>query len=343
MRRRSSTTSRSRLTGVRTAASLAVAALAVLATTAATTAPASATSTARPAAAGAVFAPYTDMSNSQEPLLDTAITQHGVRNFTAAFVIGSGCNDIWGDTLPVGGDSFTDPLIAKAQSEGANVIISSGGAAGWPLAWTCTDQNTINAGYQKILSSYGVNSLDFDIEGAAIADTASAARNMSAMKTLKANNPGMTFSVTLPVLPSGLTADGVNIIQAAKNAGVKIDVVNIMTMDYYQGSQDMGQAAINAAQQTLSQMKSVDPSYTYANVGITPMLGINDDGSDFTLGNASTVESWAAANGIGRLSFWSVNRDQSCGSAGVITPAASSTCSGDSQSTLQFTDTFNRF
>ncbi len=346
MRRRSPTTPDTHHRTPRAALSLAVAALAVVAASAATTPAASAATTARPAAAGGVFAPYTDMSNSQEGLLDTAITQHGVRNFTAAFVIGSGCNDIWGDTLPVGGDSFTDPEISRAQSEGANVIVSSGGAAGEPLAWTCTDQATIDAGYQKILSSYGVDSLDFDIEGAAIADTAAVARNMQAMKTLEASDPGLTFSVTLPVLPNGLTSDGVNIIQAAKTAGVKIDVVNIMTMDYYQGSQDMGQAAISAAQATLAQMQSVDPGYTYANVGITPMIGVNDDGSTFTLDNASTVENWAASNGIGRLSFWSVNRDQSCSgssAAGGVHPDASSTCSGVSQNQLAFSDAFNRF
>lgn len=328
---------------IRTALSLAVAALAAIAAGAATAPTAAADPAAVHPAATGVFAPYTDMSNSQEGFLDTAITGHGVTAFTAAFALGEGCNDIWGDTLPIGDDSFTDPEISRAQSEGATMIVSSGGAAGEPLAWTCTDQSSINAGYQKILSSYGVHSLDFDIEGAAIADTAAAARQMSAMKTLEASNPGFTFSVTLPVLPNGLTSDGVNILQAAKNAGVKINVVNIMTMDYYQGNQDMGQAAISAAQATLSQMQSVDPSYTYANVGITPMIGTNDDGSTFTLANASTVESWAASNGIGRLSFWSMNRDTSCSSPSGIHPDASSTCSGVSQSQLAFTDVFKKF
>lgn len=297
-------------------------------------------------AAGSVFAPYTDMSNGNENLLDTAITEHGVKAFTAAFVLGAGCTEIWGDTLPVGDDSFTDPLIERAQSEGASVIVSSGGAAGVPLAWSCTDQNAINAGYQKIIDSYGVNSLDFDIEGAAIADTAAATRNMTAMKALKAANPGLTFSVTLPVLPDGLTGDGVNILKAAQSAGVKIDVVNIMTMDYYQGDQDMGQAAISAAQATLGQMQSVDPSYGYGNLGITPMIGVNDDNSVFSLDNAATVADWAASNGVGRLSFWSANRDTSCGAVAAerkdLKIDASSTCSGVSQGQLAFTDAFNR-
>ncbi|WP_328582715.1 chitinase [Streptomyces sp. NBC_00370] len=342
MRRRTPATSRRTIATSRTAARLAAAA-AVLALAGAATGAASAATAAAPASvrpdAAASFAPYTDMSNSQEGLLDTAITQHGVRTFTAGFVIGSGCNQIWGDTLPVGDDSFTDPLIEKAQSEGASVIVSSGGAAGLPLAWSCTDQSAITAGYQKIIDSYHPSSLDFDIEGGAIADTAAATRNMTAMKSLKDANPGLTFSVTLPVLPDGLTADGVNIIKAAKDAGVKIDVVNIMTMDYYQGSQDMGQAAISAATSTLAQLRSVDASYGYDNLGITPMIGVNDDGSVFTTDNASTVKDWASANGVGRLSYWSINRDQSCG-AGSVGAAASPTCSGVSQNQLAFTDIF---
>jgi chitinase len=281
------------------------------------------------------FAPYVDMTNPG--MLDTAVSQHGVKAFTAAFVIGSGCDQIWGDTLPVGNDPATDGAISKAKAAGAAVIISSGGAAGVPLAWTCTDQGKIEDGYQKIISSYGVTSLDFDIEGAAIADAASAARQMTAMKDLKARNQGLTFSLTLPVLPAGLTADGVNLIKAAHSAGVKVDNVNLMTMDYYAGNQDMGQAAIQATQHTLAQLQSVDSSYSYGDVGITPMIGTNDDNSTFSLDNAHTVKSWADANGIGRLAFWSVNRDQSCS---AFSPQASPTCSGVSQSPLAFADAF---
>ncbi|MBY8876076.1 chitinase [Actinacidiphila acidipaludis] len=285
-------------------------------------------------------APYVDMSNSQEGMLDTAITGHGLKAYTAAFVLGSGCNQIWGDTLPIGNDSFTDPLIAKAKSEGASLIISSGGASGLPLAWTCSTQSSIDAGYQALINDYGVTQLDFDIEGAAVADTAAAARQMQAMKDLKASNPSLKFSVTLPVLASGLTNDGVNIVKAAKNAGIKIDVVNIMTMDYYSGTgTEMGQGSVAAAQATLSQMQSVDSGYTYANLGITPMIGKNDDGSTFTLADAQTVESFAAQHGVGRLAFWSVNRDQPCsGTANSL-----STCTQISQSSLAFTDAFLQY
>ncbi|KOV67566.1 carbohydrate binding domain-containing protein [Streptomyces sp. MMG1121] len=291
------------------------------------------------AAAGSVYsvAPYVDMSNGQEGLLDTAVTGHHLKAYTAAFVLGEGCNQIWGDTLPVGNDSFTDPEIAKAKSEGASVIISSGGASGEPLAWTCSTQSSIDAGYQAIINDYGVTQLDFDVEGAAVADTAAAARQMQAMKDLKAANPGLQFSMTLPVLTSGLTGDGVNILKAAKNAGIKIDVVNIMAMDYYAGTgTEMGQGAVDAAKATLAQMQSVDSGYTYANLGITPMIGKNDDGSTFTLADAQTVENFAAQNGVGRLAFWAVTRDQPCGGSANSLP----TCSEISQNSLAFTDAF---
>lgn len=282
-------------------------------------------------------APYVDMSNGQEGLLDTAVTGHHLKAYTAAFVLGEGCSQIWGDTLPIGNDSYTDPEIARARSEGASVIISSGGASGEPLAWTCAAQSSIDVGYRALVDDYGVTRLDFDVEGAAVADTAAAARQMQAMKDLKASDPDLQFSMTLPVLPSGLTDDGVNILKAAKNAGIKIDVVNVMAMDYYAGTgAEMGQAAVSAAEATLAQMRSVDSGYSSANLGITPMIGKNDDGSTFTLADARTVENFAAQNGLGRLAFWSVDRDQPCGGSANSLP----TCSEISQNSLAFTDAF---
>jgi chitinase len=299
---------------------------------------ASVVSAAPAGASVAQVAPYVDMSNSQEGVLNTVISSDGLRSFTAAFTIGEGCSDIWGDTLPVGSDPTIGGEISSAKAAGASVIVSSGGAGGEPISFTCTDQGTIDAAYQAIINDYGTSRLDFDIEGAAIADTAGINRTFQAMKDLKASNPGLVWSVTVPVLPSGLDYNGVNLLHDAQNMGVTIPVVNVMAMDYYQGGIEMGNAAISAAQNTLSQMKAVNGSYSYANVGITPMIGVNDDGSVFTLADASSVAGWASGNGIGRLAFWSVDRDQSCpgGNGG----AASSTCSGVSQSTGQFTGAF---
>ncbi|MFJ9241427.1 carbohydrate binding domain-containing protein [Streptomyces sp. NPDC101776] len=108
-------------------------------------------------------------------------------------------------------------------------------------------------------------------------------------------------------------------------------------MDYYAGTgTEMGQGAISAARATLAQMQSVDSGYTYANLGITPMIGKNDDGSTFTLADAQTVENFAAQNSVGRLAFWAITRDQACGGSANSLP----TCSQISQNSLAFTDAF---
>jgi chitinase len=283
-------------------------------------------------------APYVDMSDGQESMLNTALTSEGLPAYTAAFATGEGCSDIWGDTLPIGNDPTIGAEISTAKSDGAQVIISSGGEAGEPLSFTCTNQSTIDAGYQALINDYGTDYLDFDIEGAAIANTTGIDQTIQAMKDLKASNPGLVWSVTVPVTSTGLDNYGTALLQDAAKLGVTIPMVNIMTMDYYQGSIEMGQAAITAAEGTLSQMKAVNSSYTYANVGLTPMLGINDDGTTFTLADAGTVVSWAGQNGIGRLAFWSENRDVEC--PGGAPEVGADLCSGILQSSGAYTKAF---
>lgn len=52
-----------------------------------------------------------------------------------------------------------------------------------------------------------------------------------ALQTISAKYPSLKLSITLPVMPDGLTADGKKVVQAAKNAGLNF-LVNLMTMDY---------------------------------------------------------------------------------------------------------------
>src|SRR5882724_10443533 len=112
-------------------------------------------------------APYVDMTNNQEPMLNAAISSGGLKAFTAAFVIGSGCTPIWGDTLPVTNDPTVSGDISSAQSAGAQVIVSFGGAGGVELAQSCTNTTSLQAAYQTVINQYHLSHVDFDIEGAA--------------------------------------------------------------------------------------------------------------------------------------------------------------------------------
>ena len=90
---------------------------------------------------------------------------------------------------------------------------------------------------------------------------------------------------------------------------MKVSIVNIMTMDFGAGSNDLADAE-SAAQGTASQLAGlygISTSAAYGMMGLTPIAGTNDDGTDFSTSNAQSLESFAAANGVEELSFWEVD------------------------------------
>ena len=76
-------------------------------------------------------------------------------------------------------------------------------------------------------------------------------------------------------------------------------------------------------------------------IGITEMPGIDDfgPGETFTKADATTVLTWAKSNGVGTLSFWALQRDN----GGCVGTGGSDSCSGISQTTWFFSDTFEPF
>ena len=141
------------------------------------------------------------------------------------------------------------------------------------------------------------------------------------------------------MLETGFTQNQDDVLNNAHSNGVRVDLVNIMTMDYGHAVSDMGAAAISAAQAARTQLNNMGFSSTQ--LGITPMIGVNDSaGETFTLANASSVVSWANSNNIALMAFWSVGRDNGgCPGGG----SASASCSGISQSNFQFSSIFQGF
>jgi chitinase len=268
------------------------------------------------AAPGAAFpahfaAPYLQISSSDagDMAADQAAT--GLKDYTLAFLSPrSGCTPQWEDDGS-GVGAFASQISA-IQSSGGNVIVSFGGEAGGELAQTCTNVSQLTAAYQNVVNTYGVTRLDFDIEGGVLSDTASTARRDQALAALQAADPAVQVDFTLAVSPQGLpagTGSEYALLQDAKAKGVKVSVVNIMTMDFGAGSNDLADAE-SAAQGTAGQLASlygISTSAAYAMMGLTPIAGTNDDGTVFSAGNASSLESFAAANGVAELSFWEVD------------------------------------
>ncbi|WP_432104517.1 glycoside hydrolase family 18 protein [Streptomyces sp. bgisy091] len=297
-------------------------------------------------AGGAGFAPYVDTSlYPAYDLLDTA-SRTGVKEFTLAFITsGGGCAPLWGGVTGLADDKVA-AQISALRAEGGDVRVSFGGAAGAELALNCGSAAELAEAYGKVVDTYGLTKVDFDIEGGALPDTAANSRRSQAIAKLQEEHPGLDVSFTLPVLPEGLTQPGVDLVADAAKNGVEIEAVNIMAMDYgpaYSG--DMGAYAVQAATATQAQIKGVlglSDAAAWKSVAVTPMIGVNDVASEvFTVEDATQLVEFARGKGLGRLAMWSGTRDAQC--PGGAKPAADPTCSSIVQEPLAFTKAFGAF
>lgn len=292
-----------------------------------------------------VFAPYVDTGLSNTTLTSVA-ADYGTQFFTLAFVNGSGCQ--W--SLP--NQSGWQSQISALQAEGGDVAISFGGytvdSDGTGLDAQCSSAAAMATQVESVITTLNVTHLDFDIESTEETTTSDITLTAQALALVRqwgsSNGYNLTLNYTIPVLPTGLTSSGETVLTTAKANGFTPNVVNIMTMDYGTSGTEMGTAADQALDATAAQLESIygiSSSAAYGMLGATPMIGQNDSsGEIFTTADASTVESYAAQQGIAWLSFWSEGRDNG-GCPGDTT--ASSTCSGVSQSAGQFTQAFQAF
>jgi hypothetical protein len=214
----------------------------------------------------------------------------------------------------------------------------------------------MTSAYQQVITAYGLTHIDFDIEGAAVADRASIDRRSQAIAALQnaavAAGGTLDVSFTLPVLPTGLTADGLYALQSALRYGVKISTVNVVAMDYGDGAApnpagQMGTYAIDSAKSTESQLASLygttlSTRQLWEMVGVTPMIGVNDQSDEiFEPSDAVQLLAFAESVGMGEIAMWSLSRDKE-EPAGALSYAEDNS-SSIVQSPFEFSDIFNAF
>ncbi|CAM5374987.1 hypothetical protein SALBM135S_04110 [Streptomyces alboniger] len=341
---RRTVSTRSKVVGGLVAASLVGGGAFLLSGTAlATKAPAEKPGAKAAADAPAAFAPFVDTSLAPAYDLVGTAEKTGVKEFNLAFITsGGGCEPLWGGTTGLGDDKVAAQIEAL-RAKGGDVRVSFGGAAGSELGLKCDSADALAEAYGKVVDAYGLTKVDFDIEGAALPDTAANTRRARAIAALQKDHPGLDVSFTLPVMPEGLTQPGVDLVADAEKNGVEIAAVNIMAMDYgpsYSG--DMGEYAIQAATATQKQLKSVlglSDEAAWKAVAVTPMIGVNDVATEvFRPDDATELVRFAESKGIGWLSMWSSTRDKACEGGG--SGSAQPTCSSIAQQPLDFTRAF---
>lgn len=297
-------------------------------------------------------APYVDVTLTPMHHFEDA-SEERARDVVLAFVVAdpaNSCQPSWATyyTLDAAARALDlDRRIVRLRERGGDAVVSFGGALNNELATSCRDTTALVAAYQSVIDRYSLTAIEFDIEGAALGDQSANQRRADAIAKLQANNPGLEVWFTLPVSPSGLTDEGLALVRGALTSGVNLAGVNVMTMNYG-GSRSAGTSMRDATQSALTStwqqlgslyLESGHPKTDlelWSMIGATPMIGQNDVASDvFTTGDAEALVDFARTVSLGRISFWSANRDVSCG-PGVEGKGVSNTCSGVNQDEMEF-------
>ncbi|MFE7269320.1 chitinase [Streptomyces sp. NPDC057623] len=293
------------------------------------------------ASSGTAYAPYVSSTEASDN--DSAGSP---ATYNLAFVIsdGSDCTPRWNGTTAIA-DSATKSRIAKLTQGGAGVRVSFGGASGEELAASCDSASELAEAYGKALDAAGSTQADFDIEGEELTDSDSVDLRSEAIALLQKERGDLEVSFTLPVMPSGLDADGVALLESANEHDVQVSTVNIMTMNYgesYAG--DMGDYALTSAKAAHTQLKKLfgtSDATAWQAMALTSMLGVNDvDNETFTLDDAAQVREFAEEKGIGWVSMWATFRDRQCDD-GSSSNDALTNCSGVDQEDGAFAEAFS--
>ncbi|MEU6373090.1 carbohydrate binding domain-containing protein [Streptomyces sp. NPDC046909] len=280
-------------------------------------------------------APYLYEGWGDPPSVSTVMSSTGIKWFTMAFMLdGGGCNPMWDSARPLTG-GVDQTVINQIRSAGGDIVPSFGGWQGSKLGANCSSASALAAALQKVIDAYSLKAIDMDIENTdEFENEAVQAKILTALKTVKANNPGLKTIVTFGTSTTGPTYYGNRLIEQAKSLGADIDVFTIMPFDFGGGS-DMYGNTVNATEGLKTKLKSTfgwDDATAYAHIGISGMNGLSDQQELTSPAIWTSIKDWANSHHIARLAFWSVNRDRPCAGGGVV-----SNCSGISQNNWQFT------
>lgn len=295
---------------------------------------------------GLVFGPYKDTSismNWNTNVISTNVTgtptaladdliASGGKTVTLAFATGECGSESWGG---VPGAAMATANAPRLNAAGVRYMLATGGAAG---SFACGS----DTGFATMIDRWagaGLVGVDFDIEAGQSKATLEAlvARTIAAHTT----HPELRFSFTLATLannagattakslgsdaPDSFNAMGVTTLAALTGSSLgqpatwpSYLTIDLMVMDYgaagpgvcvvKDGICDMGQSAVQATYNLHDHW-----NVPFANIELTPMIGGNDNQTEhFTLADVDTLATFAAAQKLAGVHYWSYDRDTDC-------------------------------
>lgn len=213
------------------------------------------------------------------------------------------------------------PDAKRYVNSGNSLRLSFGGQNGIHAEIACKNDVKLMKLLEKVILDSGTKKIDFDIEGHQLSNSEGTARRSRVLRALQIKHPDLNVSFTLPGGLNGLSSESLKLLKTTLKHGVKIDIINIMTMNFGEENiknmvspPTMSQASIMSMQACIKQLVIIFPNKSSSQInnmmGITTMIGVNDDNTIFTLEDAKIVANFARENKFSLVSYWSFQRDR---------------------------------
>ena len=285
-------------------------------------------------------APYDMPLDNNPPDLTQVLAATGEKAYVLAFVLaqnGTTCAPAWdGGSSVVSSTDAVASQINALRAVGGDVAVSFGGYNGTKLGQVCGSAAATAAAEQQVITAYGLHAIDLDLEEPEYENSTAIANELGAAQIIQSEDPGIYISVTMPGTTSGTGWFGEQLLDEAKTLGFTPNAFTIMPFD---GGFSGGSSQISALEDFNSILTSTfgwSSAVAYAHEGVSSMNGRTDSAEYFYQSDFQTVLTWAESVGLGRYSFWDVNRDLECNppdNNGDL----SGTCSSVTQNSWDFT------
>lgn len=232
-----------------------------------------------------------------------------------------------------GGSNAAYPYLLEMmddiRNKGGDFTFSFGGATTKNLFQYTDDLDVLVNTYLYIIYGYNLTRIDLDIEGNA-SNTCEGYEynklNAEAIKIVQ-DLTGVEVVLTLPASHAyGLTPEGFQnrdnvgygTLRAYLEAGVKIEMINIMAMYFGVECEDYAIGVVDAMDKTMLQIieqyKNIGVTLTkeeaYGLLGVTTSVGYgNSNHPIFTVDDSKVAIAHAIDKNIHSISIWNINRD----------------------------------
>lgn len=267
-------------------------------------------------------APYFYPGWGDPPDPVTVMKATGLTQFTLAFMLAKGtsdadarCTPAWNGTGSLVGNRYSRDITAIRKA-GGDVSVSFGGANGPKLGRVCRTPSALAAAYEKVISTFGLDSIDVDIEGTEVATGAARMRELAALVLVRKAYPSLYVSVTFPTNEDGPDVNGRRLLAEAAADGFVPNAWTIMPFDFGRPVANMAAVTIESARGLARDVASaygISMARAYRMSGISSMNGQTDETNEtVTLANFRAIAAFAVAHHMARLTYWALNRDRSC-------------------------------